>query len=241
MADDLFADSLAHIGDVRLAGLEHGQTRRAVGNALDDHALDRGLLAPVLLVGLQHQLHTWRHAREAIGPEPHGLASESLLADLLDVLLGHDPRRAGGRSGIEDQEVGPRRVKNEADAMRVDDVHGLDPVVQRLRGGAPIAQEAELHVLRREGVAVVELQPLAQLELVHEAVRALLPGLGQTGRHVIAGQRLHQRVVQGVEEHERHADSRGLGGIEKRQGDRNIEGHRQLAIRLRLRGDVSTP
>src|SRR5229473_4717917 len=142
--------------------------RVAVGNALDDDSLDRRPLAPVLLVCLQHQLHSGSHAREAIGSEPHRLASESLLTDLLDVLLGHDPRRARGRGGIEDEEVGPRRVQDEADAIRVNDVHGLDPVVQKVRGGAAITQEAELHVLRREGVAVVELEPLAQLEFVHE-------------------------------------------------------------------------
>ena len=123
--------------------------------------------------------------------------------------------------------------------MRVDDVHGLDPVVQKLRGGAAIAQKAEPHVFRREGVAIVELQSLAQLELVREPIRALLPGLGQAWRHVITRQRLDQRVVEGVQEDERHADSGGLGGIEKRQGDRDIEGHCQLALRLGLRRDVS--
>ena len=132
-------------------------------------------------------------------------------------------------------------MEDEADAMRVDDVYSLDPIVQQLRRGASITQKAELHVLRREGVAVVEFQPLAQLELVHEPVRALLPRLGQAGRRVVAGQRFDQRVVQGVQEHERHADSGGLAGIEKRESDRDIEGHGQLTVRLGLRRDFSAP
>ena len=50
-------DADHQVADVRLPGLEHGQARRAVGDALDDHALDRRLLPPVLLVRLEHELH----------------------------------------------------------------------------------------------------------------------------------------------------------------------------------------
>ena len=198
------------------------------------------LLAPVLLVGLEHELDAGVHAHEPIGPEPHRLALEALLADLLDVLLGHDPGGAGGRRGIERQEVRPGRVQHEAHAVRVDDLHRLHPLVQELGRGAPVALEAELHVLGREGIAVVEPEALAQLELVHEPVRALLPGLGQARRHVVAGQRLDQRVVQRIEKHERRADPRGLGGIEKRGGDRGVEGDGELAVRLGLRPGLST-
>ena len=123
-------------------------------------------------------------------------------------------------------------MQDEADAMGIDDVHGLHVVVQELGRRASIALEAEPHVFRRKGVAVVEPETLAQLELVHEPVRALRPGLGQTGRHVIAGQRLDQGVVQSIQEHERGADSWALAGVEKGGRDRGIEGNRQLAVRL---------
>src|SRR5260370_27389429 len=86
-------------------------------------------------------------------------------ANLLDVLLGHDPRRARRGGGVEHQEVGPRRVQDEADAMGIDDVHGLHAVVQELGRRPSIALEAEPHVFRRKGVAVVEPATLAQLEL----------------------------------------------------------------------------
>jgi len=48
-----------------------------------------------------------------------------------------------------------QRAGRPAELLGHHDVHGLGPVVLELRGGAAIAQEAELHVLRREGVAIV--------------------------------------------------------------------------------------
>ena len=154
--------------------------RRVVrsGTPLMTTRLIDGLLAPVLLVGLEHELDAGRHADEPIGPEPDRLPLEAVLADLLDVLLGHDPRGAGGRRRVEDA-GNPATAGASANRTRrrIDDVDRLHPVVQQLGGGAAVALEAELHVLRRERIAVVELETRAQLELVDEPVRALLPGL----------------------------------------------------------------
>src|SRR5438034_540087 len=72
-------------------------------------------------------------------------------------------------------------------------------------------------------------------------VRTLFPRLGQARPHVVAGQRLDQRVVQGVEEDERCAESRGLGGIEKRGRDGGVEGDGQLAFGPVLAGGLPTP
>jgi hypothetical protein len=227
-------DADHQIADVRLAGLQHRQARRPIGNALDDDPLDRGLLPPVLLVRLEHELLARIHADEAIRAEPHGLPLESSLADLLDVLLGDDPRRPGGRCGVEHEEVRPGLVQRESHAVRVDDIHRLHPVVQQLGRGAAVSLEAELHVVGREGVAVVKLEPLAQLEVVGEPVGALAPGLGQARRHVVAGQRLDERVVERVEEREGGAEPRRLGGVEKRGRDRGVERDGELAVRRPL-------
>ena len=229
------------VAEVRLAGFQHGQAGRAVGDALDDDALDRRLLAPVLLVRLQHDLHARVHTHEPKGSQPHGLTAKAVLADLLDVFLGHDPGGAGGRGGVEDQKVRPGAVQDEPHAMGVDDLHGLHPLVQNLGRDAPVALEAELHVLGRERIAVVEPETLAQLEFVHEPVRTLSPRLGQARRHVVAGQRLDQRVVQGVEEHKRRAESRRLGRIEKRGSDGGVEGDGQLALGPALTDSFSSP
>src|SRR5713226_2357903 len=79
---------------------------------------------------------------------------------------------------------------------------------------APFAVEAEPHVLRGEGIAVVEFQPLAELELVDALIRAERPGLGEAGRHEIAGHGLHERVVDGVEHPERGDLAQHLARIE---------------------------
>ena len=156
-------DADHQVGDIGLPGLEHGQPCRAIGNTLDDDALDRRLLAPVLLVGFEHELHAGSHAHESVGPEPDRLLLEGFLPNLLDVLFRYDPRRAGGGGGIERQEVRPRRLQHETHAMRIDDLDCLHPLVEQLGGGAPIAVKAELHVLGRERVTVVK--PKASLSL----------------------------------------------------------------------------
>ena len=56
------------------------------------------------------------------GPAPTGRLLEALVADLLHVLLRHDPGRAGGGRRVEGQEVGPGLLEAEADAQRIDDL-----------------------------------------------------------------------------------------------------------------------
>src|SRR4029453_9354007 len=234
-------DADHQVADVRLAGLQHGQSRGTVWDALDDERFDRRLLAPVLLVGLEDELDAGRLPDDAIGPESDRLPAEAVLADLLDVLLWNDPGGAGGRRRVEEQEVRPRPVEREPHAQRIDDVDRLHPVVQQLGGSALVALEGELHVVGREWIAVVELETRAELELVDEPVRALLPRLREAGRHVVAGQRLDQRVVHRVQEDERRPDARRLGRIEEYRRDRRVEGYRELPVRLALRVGRSIP
>src|SRR4051812_47288937 len=66
---------------------------------------------------------------------------------------------------------------------------------------APLgALEAEHDVLGGEWVAVVEFKSLAQRELEFPLVLVLRPGFREARRHADAGHRLHQRVVQPVQE-----------------------------------------
>jgi hypothetical protein len=66
-----------------------------------------------------------------------------------------------------------------------------------------IAQEAELHVLGGEGVSVVELQPLAQLEVIDPSVRAEGPRLREARRSRVAGHGLDERVMERIADPER--------------------------------------
>jgi len=77
-----------------------------------------------------------------------------------------------------------------------------DLVLERLRRDAAAPLERELDVLGRDGLAVVELDPFAQHELVDEPVGRHAPRLGQAGSHALPRHRLEERVMQRVEEHE---------------------------------------
>ena len=58
--------------------------------------LTLGGLAPVLVERLEDQLHARRERDELVGSGADRRLLEALVADLLDVLLGHDPAGAGG-------------------------------------------------------------------------------------------------------------------------------------------------
>src|SRR5262247_1209705 len=75
-----------------------------------------------------------------------------------------------------------------------------------------------------EGVAVVELQPFAQLELIGGLVRADGPRLGEARAVAIARDWFHERVVQGVEHPERRNDTdHRLTGIVPRGRHGDVE------------------
>ena len=102
---------------------------------------------------------------------------EALVAHVLHVLLQHDPRGTGRRRRVEREEVRPRLLQDEADAVRRGDLDRLDLLLEELGGGAAIPLEAELDVVGRHRLAVVKHGALAQHELVPEAVGTLGPRL----------------------------------------------------------------
>ena len=229
-----------HVRDVDLAVLQHRGPRGGVRDRLEHQPLHRWHLAPVTFEGFHHQLHAGRVAHELVGPEPDGLFLEALVADLLDVLPGHDPARAGRQRSVERHEVGERLVEMEAHARGADHLDLPHPVLEDLADLGPL--EAELHVVGGEGVAVVELQALAQLELVDTLIRAHRPRLRQARRHEIARHRLHQRVVQGVEHPERREEARGdLARIEPGRRQGHVQRPAHLAFRLRRRRPGLSP
>ena len=76
----------------------------------------------------------------------------------------------------------------------------------------------------------MELHALADDELVREAVLGLRPRLGEARRLLPGWHRLHQRVVQSVEHHERRDDALGLGGIEPARRKRDVHAPRHGAF-----------
>src|SRR5262245_26091840 len=97
----------------------------------------------------------------------------------------------------------------------------------------------KLHVLGRERIAVVELQPLAQLELVGELIGADRPGFGEARRHLVAGHRLHQRVVERVEDPERRELADDFAWIEPHRGEGDVERPAHFTFGLHLGGGLA--
>src|SRR6266487_5039807 len=140
-----------------------------------DQPLDRRHLAPVALVGLHDQLDARRTAHELVRPEPDRVLLEAVEAHLLDILLRHDPARPRGKGSVIGHEVRKGLVQVEAHSIGAGDLDLLDLVLED--PGSLGAKEAELHVLGGERIAVVELEPLPELEVVDALVRADRPGL----------------------------------------------------------------
>ena len=119
------------VDDVDLAALQRRQPRRLVVDRLEHQALDARGLAPVLVERLERQLHARRERDELVGAGADRRLLVSLVADLLHVLLGHDPAGSGG-AGVEREEVGPRRFELEADLVGVGRLDGGHPVLDLL-------------------------------------------------------------------------------------------------------------
>ena len=217
------------VRDVHLSALECGEPRGLVGDHPQHQPLHGRALAPVLLEGLQHQLDPGREGDELVGARAHRRLLEALVAHLLHVLARHDPARAGG-VGVEGQEVGPGLLQADAHPPRIGGLHAGHALLQRLDRGAAVALQRELHVVRRDRVAVVEERALAEHELVHEPVLRDRPGFGQPRRPRLPGHGLHQSVVQGVEDHVGRDHPRGLRRVEPRGCQRDVHGPGELAL-----------
>ena len=189
-------------------------------------------------IRLEHQLHAGVKADEAIWPQPDRVPLEAIVADLLKIRFGDNPGRPGGGGGVERQEVRPGGMEHETEALGIDDLDRLHPVVQQLGRGALIAEEAEVHILGGEGSPVVEHQALPQLEFVYQPIGALRPGLRQAGGQVIAGEGFDQRVMEGIQKHKGCRDPGRLGRIEIRGSDGGVEGDGQLSFWLACRRGI---
>jgi len=78
----------------------------------------------------RHQLDAGLERGKPVRARSDRRSLEPVVADLFHVLLRDDPGGSSGRSAVEGHEVGPGALQAEADAMRIDDFHGGDPVLQ---------------------------------------------------------------------------------------------------------------
>ena len=197
-------------------------------------------LAPVVAEGLEGQLDAGGERDELVGARADRGLLVGLLAHLLDVLLGHDPARAGGGGAVEGHEVGPLLLQHEAGPVGRDHLDLLHLVLEQLAARALVPLERELHVVRGDRIAVVEARVLPDHELVGEAVLGDGPGLGQARGHDVAGHRLHERVVERVEDHERGDQGFGLAGVEPPRDQGHVQAQGHGAVRRDRAGGAGT-
>ena len=218
------------VGEIHLASLQRGRARRLLRHRAHDDPLDVGRLPPVAVEGLEHDLHAGRERHDLVWARPHGRLLVAILADLLDVLLGHDPARTGGRGAVEQHEVRPRLLQDEAHLGRPDDLNLLHLLLEQRRRRSFVSLEGEFHVLGRHRRAVVEFRVLAERERVGQVILRLAPRLGETRRLHTGRHRLHHRVVDGVDDHVRRAEPLHVAGVEPLGRERDVHAVPHLAF-----------
>jgi len=175
LLDALGVNAVESVGDVGFAGLQHQGAGGGFGDAAHDQRLDARHAPPILGKRLQHHFDARLGTDELVGPGADRVFLEALVADLAEVFFRDDDPGGGGGRAVERHEVGPRRLQMEAHHLGIDDFDLADVIFEGRRSGALVALEAELDVLGRHRVAVVERQPRAQLKFVGQPVLALSP------------------------------------------------------------------
>ena len=192
--------------------------------------LTLGVLRQYPSIRLHHELDARGERDKFVRPCPDRVLLETIVADLLDIFLRHDPARAAGVR-IKGQKVRPRFLQLEADMPLVRDLHRRDPLFQQGVGGALVALERELDVLGGHRIAAMELGPRPDHEIIGEAVLRRRERLGQARRRHIARHRFHHAVMQRVQHHEGRDDAGGFSRIEPGRRERYMDRPGQLALR----------
>ncbi|MDT4828154.1 hypothetical protein FQZ97_615220 [compost metagenome] len=169
-----------HVGPGRF---QHRHARGSIRNELEHDPLDRGLLAPVLVEGLQHHARSAFVAHDLVRAGADGRRLESVLAHLFDIGLGQDV-------GSQEAQIvgrGRRRGREHHDGLgRAGDLYVLQRAEKAVDGQALFllraVEEAELEVFGRQRGAVVEGHAVAQLDgQPHVFVVQPAPALDQRG------------------------------------------------------------
>ena len=171
------------------------------------------------------------------GPAPIGACLNCSSPTFSTNFLRHDPAGAG-RGAIKHHEVGPWLIQLEANMPLVHRLHGGNLLLQNILRGAFVALERELDVFRGNGIAIMESDAIAQHEIVAQPVRRCRPGFGEAGRQFLARHRLHDRVMQRVQDHERRDDPRRLGRVEPGRRQRDMHAPGQLTLRRAFPGEA---
>src|SRR5262245_11783156 len=92
-------------------------------------------------------------------------------------------------------------MQPKAYVMRIDDLNRSDLLLQLCSSGAFVPLKAILHILSGEGIAIVKLHALTQIEVISETVLALVPLRRETWSHHVARHGFHQSVMHSIQKH----------------------------------------
>ena len=196
--DELARDA---IYQVCLTTLQHGDTRGPLWHG-NHHELLHVHRPVVVLERFELQPGARLLVHQLVGPCPDGFLLEAIRADLLIILRRHSPAgTAHIRRPKDHGKVQEGLFEVKAHRTGIDNLYALGLRLQHMRLGAPVIFKAELHVLNRDRLTVVELDPWPEPEGGALGVRSKLVTLGQAR---VIKQRLavvlDQGIVEGIQE-----------------------------------------
>lgn len=201
--------ALDGIGKVDLAVRDRGKARRVVRDHPQDQRGHLGRGAPEMLGRLEDDLVARRVFRQLVGARADGRVLEAFFAHAFHVGLGQHPGHTAGRRAEQGQEVGPGLAQLIADGQRIDHHRLGHELADQFLVRARVAVERELGILGGQRIAVLELEPLAQLEGIAQPVLGRFHAFGKAEAGRLALDRADQRVMHGILHDQRRAGARG--------------------------------
>ena len=216
--------------DVDAPRAEFRGARARIGDRAEDEPLRHRLAAPVIGVGLEHDPLAALPFHEAVGSGAERLRRERVHAD---------PRVGAGQdvqAGEVEEQRRKRGLRRDLDRLGIDDARALrrsQVCVDRAPLVGELGVDRELHVLRRQRIAVVELHAAPQSEAPRRRIR-VLPADGQ---HRLERQVGPGEVDEGVVEMDHHVvRHHGLRALVRRVEREGLVAERDHPLVLRVDG-----
>ena len=196
--DEIARDEIHH---VCFTTLQHGDARGPLWHG-NHHELLHVHRSVIVLERFELQLGARLLVHQLVGPCPDGFLLEAIRANLLIILRRHNPAgTAHIRRPKDHGEVQKGLFEVKTHGAGIDNLYALCLRLQHISLGASVAFKAELHVLDRDRLTVVKLDPRPEPEGGALRVRGKFVTLGQAR---VIKQRLtvvlDQGIVEGIQE-----------------------------------------
>ena len=213
---------------VDIAGPKCRDLGLRIRHEAEDGPCQSGLYAPIAVIAGQFEPVAAVPAGEAVGAGADGVGLV-----LRGGLLRHDDHVAPGEA---EEEIGCRLLQPDDDGRGIGGFDRRDRPEELTLGvgrfGRDRAFERELHLLGREGRAVMEGGVAAQFKAIGDLIRRDLPAFGEAGLDLSGSVDLHQPFEDVLQRDFADRLGRSGGGIERRRLQRHRNGDAVLALRL---------